>query len=248
MVIIKYLDNVVYDADSNKCLNGVVYVIRTTNNETNKTSLYVGSTVDFNKRKGDHSRAIYNEIGVEYNSKKYKTIRENGNWNMEVYKNIRFEHRRKLDFEEERIREELDADLNSISCYRTKAEKAECNRVRNQKNKVKIAEKGKVYNIKNKVKIAEKKKVYRTNNKDKLAEKGKVYYTENREEILEQRNKYYANNKEKLLEQQRIYNANNKEKLVEYRKDYYAKNKKIISEKSKVRYINNKEKKKKEIF
>ena len=43
MAIIKYLDNVVYEAEINKYLNSVVYVIRTTNNDTNKTSLYVGN-------------------------------------------------------------------------------------------------------------------------------------------------------------------------------------------------------------
>ena len=171
MAIIKYLDNVVYEAEINKYLNSVVYVIRTTNNDTNKVSLYVGSTTSFDNRKKDHKSAIYNETGVEYNCKKYATIRENGNWTIEVHKKISCETKRELDFEEERIREELNADLNTISCYRTNAENVERRKVYNTKNKVKIAENAKVYNTKNKVKIAEKKKKYNADNKDELAEK-----------------------------------------------------------------------------
>jgi len=42
--------------------------------------IYVGSTIDFKKRKRDHKYNCYNENGKAYNYLLYKTIRENGEW------------------------------------------------------------------------------------------------------------------------------------------------------------------------
>ena len=221
---------------TNKYWNSDIYVIRTINKESGEVSLYVGSTTDFDTRKGDHKYAIYNENRKEYNRKLYAKIRYNsGDWNMEVYKHFRCENQKELKAEEERVRVTLDADLNMNVCS-------------TGLNTDDYFQYAKEYYATNKEKLSEKQRIYNTNNKEKISEKGKVYYTENREEILEQRNKYYANNKEKLCQQQKVHYANNREKVAEKKKIYYAKNKKIISEKSKVRYINNKEKKKKEIF
>jgi hypothetical protein len=41
---------------------------------------YVGHTTDFTRRKSEHKRTCNNENGEYYNTKVYKTIRENGGW------------------------------------------------------------------------------------------------------------------------------------------------------------------------
>ena len=47
---------------------------------TNIKCSYVGSTTNFNQRKGNHKRNCHNESRKEYNYLLYKTIRENGSW------------------------------------------------------------------------------------------------------------------------------------------------------------------------
>ena len=85
----------------------IIYTIRTGD------SVYVGSTTEFTKRKYQHKSKIN-----ECNFKLYKTIRDNGGeWDMKPYKEFPCENKLQLNIEEERIRCELKADLNSQSCY-----------------------------------------------------------------------------------------------------------------------------------
>ena len=90
----------------------IIYTIRT------RDSLYVGSTTEFTKRKCLHKSYIYKN---PKNFKLYKTIRDNdGEWDMKPYKEFPCETKQQLNIEEERIRCELKADLNMISCIENK--------------------------------------------------------------------------------------------------------------------------------
>ena len=89
----------------------VIYTIRSGD------SLYVGSTCNFTRRKCGHKSDLNNEKSRPYNSKVYKTIRENGGeWDMKPYKVFPCKNKMEMNIEEERCRIELNADLNSKSC------------------------------------------------------------------------------------------------------------------------------------
>jgi predicted GIY-YIG superfamily endonuclease len=49
-------------------------------NDLNITDCYVGHTTDFVRRKANHRSDCMNEKKSAYNSKVYKTVRENGGW------------------------------------------------------------------------------------------------------------------------------------------------------------------------
>ena len=44
------------------------------------TSLYVGSTCNFSRRKYEHKKICYSEKNRNYNMKIYQFIRDNGGW------------------------------------------------------------------------------------------------------------------------------------------------------------------------
>ena len=89
----------------------IIYTIKTGN------SVYVGSTTNFTIRKYNHKTYI-NMNSKMYDCKLYKTIRENNEeWDMKPYKEYPCENNTQLIIEEERVRCELNADLNMICCY-----------------------------------------------------------------------------------------------------------------------------------
>ena len=95
--------------DYSKC---VIYTIRT------GEGLYVGSTCNFVKRKCNHKSHINNKAGSGYNNKLYTTIRENdGAWDIQPHAVFPCNSKIEMNIEEERVRQELKADLNSFSCY-----------------------------------------------------------------------------------------------------------------------------------
>ena len=131
--------------------NGLIYTIRTGD------SLYVGSTCNFNRRKQSHKGNIYNKNSDKFGRKLYKTIRDNdGEWDMKPHKEFPCENKTQLTIEEERIRIELNADLNVQSCHGI------------DKNKAK-----------------EKHRQWLLNNPDKNKDKVKQYYEKNKEHICE---------------------------------------------------------------
>ena len=94
--------------EANIYQNGLIYTIKTDN------GLYVGSTINFIKRKSKHKNSIYNENVKHYNCKLYKNIRENeGVYSIEIYKLFPCNTNDELRIQEEKIRVELNANLNS---------------------------------------------------------------------------------------------------------------------------------------
>ena len=138
---------------------GLIYTIKTGD------SLYVGSTTDFRKRKYTHLQKI-----KTLNSKLYHTIRENaGEWEMKPYKIFPCNSKLELEIEEEKIRRELNADLNMCSCSGI--------------NKEKRKETYKRLYEENKEKRKEQNKAYREKNKEKLKELDRIKYQKNKEKI-----------------------------------------------------------------
>jgi hypothetical protein len=94
---------------------GLIYTIKSGD------SIYVGSTTDFRRRKSKHKCCIYNEKQTNYHLKLYQTIRENnGVWDMQPYKEFSCENKTQLTIEEDRVRRELNADLNMNCCHHNK--------------------------------------------------------------------------------------------------------------------------------
>jgi hypothetical protein len=60
---------------SKTCIYKLVHV-----DDLNDENIYIGSTTNMINRKCRHHRACYDEKDHEYNSNKYKFIRENGGW------------------------------------------------------------------------------------------------------------------------------------------------------------------------
>ena len=158
--------------------SSVIYTIRTDD------GLYVGSTCDFKQRKKAHKCNIYNENNKNYNINLYQNIRANdGEYRIELYKPFPCENRRELQKEEDRIRIELDANLNERRAYRSEEEIKENGKDYYEKNKDKIIARIKLYNEKNRDEINVKKKLHYEKNRDKLIAEKKLYNEKNRDRI-----------------------------------------------------------------
>ena len=132
--------------------------------DPNITDIYIGSTINFKKRKYDHKWNCNNNIekNKKYNLKIYKFIRDNGgfeNWTMIMLEQYNCNNKKELQSRERYWIEELKSSLNSEIPTRTKQEYYE-------DYKDKILEKQKQYRLENKDKI----KQHYINNKDKKLE------------------------------------------------------------------------------
>ena len=116
---------------------------------------YVGSTADINKRRNVHKSDCNNENSKAYNSKIYKTIRENGGWTN--FKMVQIGKRENLTLREaeqieEDYRRELKANMNSQRCFLTEQQKIEYSKNHYDKN----VDYYKNYYVENKNKIIKK--------------------------------------------------------------------------------------------
>ena len=126
---------------------------------------YVGSTADFNKRRNTHKSSCNSENHKNYNTKIYKTIRENGGWSnfkmIEIGKKEQLTKREAEQIEEE-YRVELKANMNTKRCYTTEEQKQELHKEYNEE-----------YREQNKEHIKEQRKEYQQKNKEQIAERNK---------------------------------------------------------------------------
>ena len=145
-------------------------VIYSITSKTDETLLYIGSTTDFRRRKTRHKSVCNNENDRDYNLKVYVMIRANGGWDafeMKPVKEYSCENKIQLTIEEERIRKEMNAKLNSQRAYTTIVEKKEYINEYYQQHK----DERKEYREQKKEMIFEKKKKYREQNKEKKSRK-----------------------------------------------------------------------------
>lgn len=106
--------------------------------------VYIGGTTNFNARKAQHKSRTQNVNDKEFMAYKYKMIRENGGWDMFrmiPIKEISVDSKRALEMEEEKVREEYKAKLNSHKAYTNdtppiKSPEAQLNAVLNHEKKL----------------------------------------------------------------------------------------------------------------
>lgn len=169
-------------------------------NDLNICDVYVGSTTDFVRRKGQHKQSCNNEKSKKYNRKVYQTIRANGGW--DNFSMVEIEKYPCNDSNEARTRERhyyelLNASLNMICPIRSGKEYYE-------DNKEKILDQCKHYREANKEKIIERQKEYTESNKEKIRERRQQYRISNKEQLNEKAKQYREANKEKINEKQRL--------------------------------------------
>tara|TARA_R110002049_G_scaffold218036_1_gene389495 strand:+ start:28 stop:588 length:561 start_codon:yes stop_codon:yes gene_type:complete len=100
---------------------------------------YVGSTYNWEKRMGKHKSDCNNENSKFYNNKKYKIIRDNGGWDNFEFIEIGAKEeitKNKAHQIEENYRISLNANMNSVRCYRTEEQKREYKQDNKERNKL----------------------------------------------------------------------------------------------------------------
>jgi len=147
---------------------------------------YVGSTANWKHRASRHKSDCHYENSKIHNCKLYKTIREYGGWDeFKMVEIGRAEQltKRQAEQKEEEYRIQLNAELNSQRCFRTKEQKKEYKKEYNKE-----------YYADNDNKLKKYQKEYRADNanKDKIKEYIKQYYIENKDEINKKRNEKFT--------------------------------------------------------
>ena len=180
--------------------------------------IYVGSSVNINRRKSEHNGSLNNKHNKKHNNKLYQKCREANVNNIELIliEEYEFTDNIQLRQREQYYIDTMKADLNMDRAYVSEEENIDY---------------GKIYREKKKDKLSEKRKLYYEKNIDKINEKKKLYYEENKDKMREKDKNYYEKNKDKVNERQKIYNDKNKEKQNETHKIYYEKNKEKILKK-----------------
>jgi hypothetical protein len=154
------------------------------------TDIYVGSTTNFTKRKGQHKSNIditHKKAGYKI----YQTIRDNGGW--DNWEMIEIEKYPCIDGNEARTRErywyeQLNANLNMRSPITDREE----------------------YMDKNAERFKVQRKQFREDNKKRLSDTDKIKYELNKDKIKERMKKYYELNKDKIKERVRAYEQKKK--------------------------------------
>jgi hypothetical protein len=153
---------------------------------------YVGSTVNFLCRKGQHKTHCTNENSTSHHFKVYQTIRDNGGWDsfqMLEVKKYPCQDKREAEMEEERCRHELKAVLNTRRAFRTDEERKEYQSLHHNQ--------------------------YCKDNKDMITKINKKHYMQHREKIIESQKIYNEKNKESIIKYQTKYREKNKERAKE---------------------------------
>ena len=150
--------------------NGLIYSIVC---KTDETLISIGSTTNLTQRTYQHKSTCNNENSEHHNLQVYVMIRANGGWvnfDMKPVKEFPCESKIQLVIEEERIRVEMQAKLNTRRAYISPEERKEEIKQYQKDNVAKIAEYTKKYREANPAKNAESCKKYYEANTAKIAE------------------------------------------------------------------------------
>jgi len=143
--------------------------------------IYVGSTKSFRHRKSHHKSSC-NKGDTK---KLYTTIRENGGWDkwrMVIVEDIGEVSLTQARIKEEEHRVNLNANLNTLSCYLTTEQKKE-----------KQKEYNKNWNNNNNITRETYMKEWKEQNKEKINESRRQYYQKNKEKEKEYQRQLYHN-------------------------------------------------------
>jgi len=163
---------------------------------------YVGSTINFERRKAQHIRTCFNINSPNYNTKLYKAMRKYGieNFVFKIEYTLKSATNHQVLRVEEIYRLFLKANLNTNRCFLTAEQKKEDKKKNYEENKEEIKEDKKKYYEENVDKIKEYQEKYRENNKEVKKEYDKKYREENVDKLKEYQEKYREDNKERLYE------------------------------------------------
>lgn len=185
-------------------------------NDETITSIYVGSTFDFIKRKSSH-KSMCKKYSRCHHLKIYQTICENGgwgNWNMNVIERKIVLDNIEAKQIEQMLIDKYKADLNMYKAYRTLNEIVEYNQTYKNTHMDITSKNNKEYNSKNHDIILKKKKEFRDNNKDAIREYQKQYREKNKEtnatKRAEYNTEYFKANKDAINERRRLKNTEKK--------------------------------------
>ena len=159
--------------------------------DVNVKEIYVGSSINMKNRKNQHKTDCNNINSDKYNQKKYKYIRENGNWSnwsMIWIKDFPCNNKRELQAEEDKIMKELNATLNMVDAIKDKEKHKKKMKEYYEKNKKKIILRVSERYEEKKEDIKIYKKEWCEKNKEKRQIQNKKRYEENKEEIRKLRN------------------------------------------------------------
>jgi len=183
-------------------------------------NVYVGTTTNRVKRKQAHKAAATNPNHKSHNLKVYKIIRENGGWESWYFVEIKAfpcESRRESEKEEDRIMQELKANMNSIrafcTVYETQERIKETKHTYNELHNVHNKQKCKEYHINNRKQISQRKKEYRELNGESISKKISIYNQLNKDKIKRQKQEYNKLNHHKIKQNKKIYRELNKVKI-----------------------------------
>ncbi len=166
--------------------------------KTDETLIYIGSTTNYTKRKNQHKKICRNENNKGHNLQVYVMIRANGGWDnfeMKPVKEFPCDNVIQLTIEEERLRKELQANLNTRRAFVSEEEAKELRQKYRDENKAEIQK----YYQDHKTEA----KKYRQEHKTEMNEYAKQY----REDPI-----HAATNKEYLRKYRETHAAELKEK------------------------------------
>ena len=191
----------------------VIYKI--THKDPNNCFIYIGQTTNFIKRKNAHKSASKNENNKLHLSKLYKTINENGGWDMfEILPIEQFPCKNSL---EATIRERYWFDFHQANLNTNVPTRS------NDEMYILTKDRRQTYYRENKeVKLTNIKQRY-IEKRDVILQQKQIYYRTNKETITERNKKYVEANKEKIRERMKKYYDLNREKLLESKKEYHKK-------------------------
>ena len=181
-------------------------------NDLTITDLYVGSTINFTKRKSDHKHNCIDDTKKNHHLKIYKTIRDNGNW--ANWTMVQIEEFPCANGNEARTRErywfeQLNATLNMAFPTRTMQEYRE-------HRKEHIKNYGIDYYSLHKERINQQHKKYRIANKDIICKNAKEYQIANKDKIKEYRATPYTCECGATFKKSNIGNHKNTKKHINY--------------------------------
>jgi hypothetical protein len=194
--------------------------------KTDETLIYIGSTTNFRQRKNIHKSDCHNEKSHQHNYKVYVMIRANGGWDnfeMQPVKEYACENAIQLVIEEERIRKEMQATLNTRRAFISEGKAKELRQKYREEHITKIKEYRKEH--------AEELKEYLRKYREAHATKNKEYQKEHKAEIKERKRKYNQEHAAEIKERQQKYREEHKAEIKESQRKYAQEHKEEISKK-----------------
>ena len=180
---------------------------------------YVGSTANWKQRKQRHKSDCNNENGKSYNLKVYTLIRTNGGWDnfkmIEIGKQEQITLR-EAEYIEEQYRVELNANMNTRSCFLTEEQKKEYHKEKNKEWRENNPEHIKEYNKKyaqtetGKAKQALANKKWFENNPERIKAYAQTAEAKAKQAIASKKWRESEHGKAKQLIAQRKYRAKKK--------------------------------------